>query len=252
VRSATSNRLLPVARLVDKAGNCKKSFDAYEIIGVITPGTVVALMLAMEWPAFRSLLGDKGLSVGDVGLFVLVAYVLGHLIQAVGNVVEAIVWFPSGLPTNWVRNADQNLVTAEQRAALGAAVAKMEGAKQDIANINRRHWLAITTRAYGRLRMAGHPYRVDIANRAYGLSRGLAAALLVLLVWLGFANRYDYPVLVILGAAFCASIWRMRRAGIQYARTLVLDFIDMSQPTGSPWTHPRGRTTADAAARRMG
>jgi hypothetical protein len=85
----------------------------------------------MEWPPFRTLVSEKDLSIGAFGLFVLVAFVLGHLIQGVGSVIEPIIWFPSGLPTNWVRSTSQRLVTPEQRSALEAAVAKMEGSAQE-------------------------------------------------------------------------------------------------------------------------
>lgn len=59
-----------------------KAFDAYEVIGVITPGAVVTLLLALQWPEFRALLGQEGLSIGGLGFFVIVAFVLGHLTQA--------------------------------------------------------------------------------------------------------------------------------------------------------------------------
>ena len=44
-----------------------KSFDTYEVVGVIAPGVVVTLLLALENPALRSLLGKDGLSVGGPG-----------------------------------------------------------------------------------------------------------------------------------------------------------------------------------------
>jgi hypothetical protein len=222
--------------LADQSHDAVRYFDAYEIIGVITPGVVVALLLSMEWPSFRTMLGEKGLSIGDFGLFILVAFVLGHLIQAVGNVLEPIIWFPFGLPTNWVRGTNQNLVTPEQRKALEKAVAEMEGTAQDISRITRHQWLAVTTRAYGRLKMTGRSSRVDTANRAYGLSRGLSAALLACLAWYAVAHRPDYTALVILGAAVCAAVWRTRRAGIHYARVLVLEFIDSPVAIVAPRT----------------
>jgi hypothetical protein len=220
--------------LVGKPHDAVKAFDPYEVIGIITPGIVVALMLTMEWPSFRTLLSEKGLSIGDFGLFVLVAFVLGHLIQAVGNLIEPIIWFPSGLPTNWVRSTSQSLVTPEQRNALGAAVAKMEGTAQDISKISRSQWLAVTTRAYGRLRMAGRSGRVDFANRTYGLSRGLSAALLACLAWYAVAHRHDFVALLILAAALGAAVSRTRRAGIYYARALVLEFITLTGGTRQP------------------
>jgi hypothetical protein len=152
---------------------------------------------------------------------------LGHLIQAVGNMIEPIIWFPSGLPTNWARSTRQNLVTPEQREALEAAVAKMEGTALDISKISRCQWLAVTTRAYGRLRTAGRSGRVDFSNRTYGLTRGLSAALLACLGWYAVAHRHDSTALLILAAALCAAVWRMRRAGIHYARALILEFIDL-------------------------
>jgi hypothetical protein len=118
-------------------------------------------------------------------------------------------------------------VTSEQRSALEAAVAKMEGTAQDLSKISRSQWLAVTSRAYGRLRTAHRSGRVDFANRSYGLNRGLSAALLACLAWYVVAHGHDYAALLILAAALCAAAWRMRRAGIQYARALVLEFIDL-------------------------
>jgi hypothetical protein len=132
--------------LADKPHDVAKSFDAYEVIGVIIPGTVVALLLMMEWPPFRTLASEKGLSIGALGLFVLVAFVLGQLIQAVGNVMEPIIWFRTGLPTNWVKNANQKLLPPEQRNPLEAAIAKMESTAQDLSKISQSRWLAITSR----------------------------------------------------------------------------------------------------------
>jgi hypothetical protein len=44
-----------------------KTFDPYEYVAVIAPGAVVALGLATEWPELRSLLADRGLTVGASG-----------------------------------------------------------------------------------------------------------------------------------------------------------------------------------------
>lgn len=212
--------------MADLAPETGKSFDAYEVIAVITPGVVVAIMLAAEWPAFKSMLGDKGLSLGDFGLFVLVAFVLGHLLQAAGNLLEMIAWIPGGLPTNWVRK-EGSLITSSQRQALQAAVSEMEGHTVDISTLDRKQWRSITTRAYGRLKAAGRSARVDVCNRTYGLCRGLSAAMIIGLGWYLYAHHGAWTEITLIAITTGAALWRMRRAGVHYARALVLDFIDL-------------------------
>ncbi len=213
--------------MADQLQDVAKSFDAYEIISVVTPGVVVTLFLAMEWTGLRALLGDKGLSIGDLGLFVLVAFVLGHLVQALGNVAEYPVWLFRGLPTNLVRSEKQTLISSTQRKALITAVTAMEGAPIDFKKTRRREWYAITARAYSRVQAAGRSAKVDICNRNYGLSRGLFAALLVCLAWYAVAHRDRIDALVGLTVALLAAAWRMHGAGIHYARSLFLTFIDL-------------------------
>jgi len=75
-------------------------FDAYEIIGVITPGSILLFGLALVFPDLKALFFAEGFSLGDLGLFLVLSFVAGHLIQAVGNLIESIVWWPlGGMPT---------------------------------------------------------------------------------------------------------------------------------------------------------
>lgn len=216
-----------MAEAAGGAGAATKSFDAYEIIGVITPGTVVALLLMLEWPDLKALVGDKGFSIGDFGLFIIIAFVLGHLVQAIGNLLEPVLWVGTGMPTNWVRSGRQSLISAAQRQALQDRVADMEGIGDDMATMDRRRWRSITYRAYGRLKVAGATARVDAANRTYGMCRGLSAALFACLIWTLVAHPNEREQLLLLAAALAAAIFRMRRAGITYARALLVDFIDL-------------------------
>lgn len=204
-----------------------KSFDPYEVIGIITPGTVLTLLFASEAPVFRSLLGKDGLSIGDFGLFVLIAFVFGHLLQTLGNMLEFVVWPIAGLPTNRVRTDDQTMLTPAQRNTLQARVSAMEGVEIDIAVVDGDVWRAITTRAYARVLVAGRSQRIDISNRTYGLCRGLTAAILICLAWYFYAHQNQHEVIVILLAMLGTAVWRMRRAGLHYARALFLAFIDL-------------------------
>lgn len=211
-----------------------KLFDAYEVIGVIAPGVVLALLLMTEVPQLRALLGEGGFGVGDLGLFLMISFVLGHLVQAVGNLVELVVWPISGLPTNRVRFEKQNLVTPSQRNVLMAQLRAMEGNEQPLDGYSRTAWRAVTTRAYARVRNANRSFRVDVANRTYGLFRGLSAAFAMTLSWYAYQHGDHCEAILLLAVALAAAVWRMRRAGIHYARALILEFIDLEKAVQGP------------------
>jgi hypothetical protein len=171
-------------------------------------------------------MGKDGLSVGDLGLFLVLSFVLGHLLQALGNILEVVVWPIGGLPTNGVRFTKTKLVTPAQRLALQTKVATMEGDAKPLETYNRAAWRAVTTRAYGLVRAASRTNRIDNANRNYALGRGLTAAFGVCLVWYVVMHRQEWRTIAALAIMLVASVWRMRRAGFHYARALVLEFID--------------------------
>lgn len=215
----------------------KSPFDTYEFIGVITPGAVTALLLVVESRELRRLLGDNGMSIGDFGLFVVIAFVLGHLVQSVGNLIEPIVWPVSGLPTNRLRHKKQKLISDQQQRMLIDRVAAMEGAETPLENYDRTAWGAVMYRAYSRVRNAGRSARIDVANRSYGLFRGLSAAFAIAVVWSGLIEREDPMLFVLFVLMLLASVSRMRRSGSQYARALALEFIDLSAGNSVPKPH---------------
>lgn len=204
-----------------------RSFDPYELVGVATPGVVVSLLLATEAPQFNALLGQSGVSVGGFGVFLVVSFVLGHLVQSLGNLLEAIVWSLGGLPTDWIRNPQQTLVTAAQRSAFMAGVQSMEATDADPATYNRHEWFAVISQASARVRRNGHCGKIDASNRAYGLSRGLAAAFAVSLGWYIWAHPENTGAIAVLGALLVAAVLRMRRSGISYARALIVEFVEL-------------------------
>jgi hypothetical protein len=60
-------------------------FNAYEFIGILAPGGTILFGLALIFPELKAVFFEQGFSLGDLGLFVILAFVAGHLIQAVGN-----------------------------------------------------------------------------------------------------------------------------------------------------------------------
>jgi hypothetical protein len=78
----------------------------YEQVGLVIPGSVLLFGLLLYFPALNAFLGKDGVSVGQFGIFVLLAYAAGHLIAAGGNLLEMILWRPfGGMPTNWITKA---------------------------------------------------------------------------------------------------------------------------------------------------
>ncbi len=204
-----------------------KTFDAYEVIGVITPGAVVTLLMALQWPDFRTFLGQEGLSVGGLGIFVIMAFVLGHLTQALGNFIDGVVWLLPGLPTTWVRSPKQSLISSNQREQLQAKITAMEPAITDISQVDRRCWLNISGRMYGRVHAAGRSGRIDACNRTYGLSRGLAAAFVGAAAWFAFEAggiSSEMGISIALAVLACARMWR---SGVHYGRSLLVAYIDL-------------------------
>jgi hypothetical protein len=73
-----------------------RNFDFYEYAGFIVPGAVIIVAAIWLFPESRALLSKEGVTLGEFGLFVVIAYAAGQLVQAVGNGLEWIWWKPQG------------------------------------------------------------------------------------------------------------------------------------------------------------
>ena len=92
--------------------NSQSQFNAYEYIGVIAPGAVLSLGVILLWPETKEIFFSSNISVGELGLFLIIAYVAGHLLQSVGNAIEKALWKCfGGMPTDWVLNEKQTLIS---------------------------------------------------------------------------------------------------------------------------------------------
>jgi hypothetical protein len=162
-----------------------KEFDFYGTAGVIAPGTVLVIgMTIMFFPDQGDLLKTIfGVSLGSLGIGLVLAYVAGQLLQAVGNAFEAAWWWPwGGMPTDWVRTEKHHLLSPSQRALIESRLrVTMKDPDLSLASATAKHWYAITRQVYAAVAAASRNERVDIFNGNYGLCRG-AAGLIVLLI----------------------------------------------------------------------
>src|SRR5258708_7347981 len=78
----------------------KGQFDQYETIGIIVPGFVVLVGLAMICGKFSLFAGFKEISVGGLGFLAICAFVIGHFTDLIGVGIQWIWWSTRGAPTS--------------------------------------------------------------------------------------------------------------------------------------------------------
>jgi len=208
-----------------------KKFDFYEFAGVLAPGAIVLYGAAQIYPALGLLAKNKEISFGEFGLLLILAYVVGHLIQSFGNLLEWIWWkCADGWPSDWVRTRKRGIIATAQWEVLPTRIRDGLQIKcpDDVSTLSADEWKPITRQVYAAVRKAGRADRVDIFNGNYGMFRGVAAGLIVILMVALMSVKTDrwklYGALLVM--ALLALI-RMHRFGVHYARELFVQFLDM-------------------------
>jgi hypothetical protein len=204
-----------------------QTFDQYEYVAVVVPGATLLLGLSIEWPQYLHTASDKTLSLGALGLFLVVSFIIGQALQSVGDIFDFVFWFFfRGIPTDWVRAGDNWLISNDQRTELQGRVRTLIGNAQfDIGTVDPEGWRGITRQIYATVSQAGQAARVDAFNRTYGLMRGFAVALIVLAVTFFVVDpalRWLAISAVVL-AAF--AVVRSFLFGRDYGRELFAEFL---------------------------
>lgn len=206
-----------------------KQFDFYEFAGILLPGAIALVALVLLFPQWGTPTLIKDLGLGGLGVFLVLAYALGHLVQAVGNFVEWVWWKCwGGMPSDWVCKKPECLLAPQQSALLVERVRAQQGLSQfDIASAARHDWYAVTRQVYAAVAGAGRANRIDVFNGNYGLNRGLAAGFLVALVLMIVKGPADWRLVVAVVIGLALSIYRMHRFGRHYARELFVQFLQL-------------------------
>lgn len=202
-----------------------KNFSFYEQTGILIPGATLVFGLLFFFPEFRMLFFSDGVSIGGLGLFLLISYAGGHLAAALGNIMESCVWL-RGRPSNWIVREKNGLLSPEQMDSLEQLV--RQRLRLDIAAIrgmSPNQWFPISRQIYADVMSHGTPARIDSFDGNYTLNRGLAAALLALvLISLAFSET-DWRVAVGLLPIAVIYTYRMYRFGVSYANELYAQFL---------------------------
>ena len=198
--------------------------NAYELIGVTAPGALALFGLTLLFPELNIVIGDQDFSVGDFGLFLVLSFVAGHLVQGIGNLLETLLWGPfGGKPTAWIIKNPERLIHPAQVDRLQRAVRADFGC--DLQSVSRGDWAAIIREMYVVVQNAGLTERVDSFNRAYGLMRGVTAALASLTGITLVVNWSHWELVVLTVVVMLVAGYRMFRFGKRYGRELVVSYL---------------------------
>jgi len=213
-----------------------KTFDFYEFTGVLTPGAVVLYFVSRICPETAPFIEATNLTLGDLGLFVILAYVAGHIVQALGNVVERLYWKPfGGVPTDWILKERQPLLAQQQVEALPDKLKEITGITlgKPLADVANKNWFPITRQIYASVSAAGRSQRVDTFNGNYGMFRGIASAFILCAVLNMLTHGSSgWPVSIALLSAGVLALARMHRFGTHYAKELFVQFLQLQKGEG--------------------
>jgi hypothetical protein len=199
-----------------------RTFDFYEYAGFIIPGAVLVMAIVWLFPDSRALFSKEGVTLGELGLFVIIAYAAGQLVQAIGNYLELLWWKPwGGIPTGRVLSG--KLLTAEQHQRLLDAL-RPALVGHDPSNIPEAQHRAIVREVYAEVFTAGKAARIDTFSGSYGLMRGLAATFVVTFVLAIVAGK-GATILGTLVLLFLLALHRMHRYSQHYATELFVQFL---------------------------
>lgn len=211
-----------------------RKFDFYEFAGILVPGTLFLAGLVYFWPGVIATDSMDKISIGGLGLFTLLAYVSGHLIQAIGNWIEKIWWVACrGMPTDWIRSGKGTLLAPAQTQKLRGDLQHRLGLSlpENLKELSAGEWVGIVRQVYAAVAGAKRASRVDTFNGNYGLHRGLVAAALLLLIVSPMSDVTTSTSTVILVIVAAVGTSRMHLFGKHYARELFAQFLQL--PAGN-------------------
>jgi len=180
--------------------------------------------LLFFFPTLQTVLTKDGVSLGDLGIFVLLSYAAGQLIAAIGNMGESILWrFVGGMPTDWITRTDTTLLSLSQIELIQKKLESRLGISEKVRGLNPIVWWPISRQIYADIVKNGKPDRIDTFNGMYGLNRGLAAATFALGCVAAVQGKWSIALgLVVLTAVYD---YRAYRFGVHYGRELYLQFL---------------------------
>src|SRR5262249_39615429 len=100
-------------------------FNAYDYVGYIAPGAIMLLCLIYLFPWLREEFGSEQFVVADIGVFIIVAFVLGHMLHQTRHLFETsrTLWTDTAVCVGEpVAEQDRKLLSDTERSQLLKAI----------------------------------------------------------------------------------------------------------------------------------
>ncbi len=201
------------------------SFDAYEYVGVIIPGALPTLAASLLIPEFASVISSEGVELGTLGIFLIVSFVVGHVVQLIGNWIETI--------EDMLGLGKDALVLNEKRRPMDVdrwqrflSVLRSEGIV-DRDELNFSSWQGTRKEVYAALQADKRTQRIDAFNRTYGMCRGMVAGTIMtvgLVLILGGTEHLSLALMIFVLLTVPLYV-RMRRFSRHYFTEIVSQFL---------------------------
>jgi len=206
-----------------------KQFSLYDILGVLAPGAVLTIGIIALYPDTIKAIPNREFSLGDLGVVVLVSYVMGNLVAALGNLLEIPYWkITGGQHSDLARREESRVISARQISAVERRLQSAAFLKADetISNLSSSEWRGMTRQIYAYLGARKMTQRIDAFNAQYGMNRGIAAGFLALAILTIIHSGFVlWRVQLILLICTALAAYRMQRFSRYYAAELFRQFI---------------------------
>ena len=205
----------------------KFEFDTFEFVGLIAPGGMVLLAFAALHPDLLRL-GDPAVVIG---MLILLAYVVGNLIAAIGNAAEDLhLWECLGIKKlealsndDWI---EKRYISQDQLEPLKQLV-RHRLHRYDLGNKGSSQRKTATRQIMLLVLGLRYPGRVETFSGMLSLSRGLTISFIASAILALVAHQYLAAALCI--GAMALAVYRMWKFEASYSRELLQRFLLLSE-----------------------
>jgi hypothetical protein len=213
----------------------KSIFDQYDYFALIVPGTVLLLWTAVMFRKTAFLGGLKDLSIGGLGVLLVLAFVAGLFAAFVGGAIEKAVQHAYGNATDRIIRGEEKPFDDSAMALVNDRMARVLKRKDALpqSKMSNAESFALGRQMYAAVSAAGHPQRLDLFNRRFGLAFGLMGAFLLCaaLAWVRvgagnvFSRRTRGPISAGFVVLAILMFFQMQSFGWTYALELFVQFM---------------------------